>query len=104
MTKQLKASKAEKIELADFDAAKYLDDDEVIIEYLNLAFASGDAEEISRSLGTVARAKGMSEVARAAKLGRQSLYKALSPAGNPSVDTLVRVMAALGLKLAAAEA
>jgi probable addiction module antidote protein len=104
MTTHTKAAKTGKIKLTDFDAAAHLDRPERIAAYLNLAFASGDTEEISDALGVVARAKGMSEVARHAKLGRQSLYKALSPQGNPSVDTLVRVMSALGLRLAAAEA
>lgn len=92
------------LKVTDFDAAEYLDSPEVAIEYLNQAFASGEPALINAAIGDVARARGMSNVAKAAKLGRQSLYKALDKDGNPTVDTLVKVMSALGLKLTAAAA
>jgi probable addiction module antidote protein len=101
MTKQA-IHKAPK--LTEFDVAEYLDSPEVAIEYLNQAFATGEPGLITAAIGDVARARGMSGIAKTAKLGRQSLYKALDKGGNPSVDTLVRVMSALGLKLTAEEA
>jgi probable addiction module antidote protein len=84
-----------------FDAAEYLDSEEAIAAYLSDALASGDGAQIGQALGTVARVKGMAGIARKAKLGRQSLYKALSPDGNPSFDTVLRVIDALGVQLSA---
>lgn len=89
------------IKTTKFDAAAYLDDEESIVAYLSDALASGDSAQISQALGTAARAKGMAEIAEKAQLGRQSLYKALSVGGNPSFDTVLRVVGALGLKLSA---
>ena len=89
-----------KTKIRKFDAAEWLDSDEAIAHYLEDAIASGNAEEINQAFGTVARAKGMTEIARAANLGRESLYKALSAEGNPSFDTIRRVVNAMGLKLA----
>ena len=89
------------IKTTKFDAAAYLDDEESIVAYLSDALASGDSAQISQALGTAARAKGMAAIADKAQLGRQSLYKALSPDGNPSFDTVLRVIGALGLKLSA---
>lgn len=89
------------LKVTAFDPAEYLADEKLQVEYLNQAFASGEASLINAALGNVARARGMSAVAKAAKLGRQSLYKALDKDGNPTVDTLVKVMSALGLKLSA---
>ena len=100
----MSAKSSRKLLLTDFDAAEYLDSPEATIEYLNQAFATGEPALINAAIGDVARARGMSNVAKTAKLGRQSLYKALDKGGNPSVDTLVRVMSALGLKLTAEEA
>ncbi len=62
-------------------------------------FEDGDPALVAAALGDVARAKGMSQVAHAAGLGRESLYKALSPEGNPQFATVLKVMRALGLKL-----
>jgi probable addiction module antidote protein len=62
-------------------------------------FEDGDPALITHALGVVARAKGMSQIAQAAGLGRESLYKALSPEGNPEFATVLKVMRALGLKL-----
>jgi probable addiction module antidote protein len=85
-----------------FDPAEYLDNDEVIAEYINQALESGDAALIAASLGNVARAKGMAEIAAQAGLGRESLYKALSADGNPEFSTILKVLRALGLRLTAA--
>jgi probable addiction module antidote protein len=85
-----------------WDAAEHLKSDEDIAAYLNAAFEDGDPALIAAALGDIARAKGMTSVARAAGLGRESLYKALSPQGRPELATVMKVVQALGLKLTAA--
>ena len=72
--------------------------------YLEAALADGDPAVVTAALGDIARAKGMTAVARQAGLGRESLYKALSPNGNPEFATVLRVIEALGLRLHAAPA
>jgi len=67
--------------------------------YLDAALEDGDTGVIMAALGDIARAKGMSQVARAAGLGRESLYKSLSTTGNPEFATVLRVVRALGLRL-----
>jgi probable addiction module antidote protein len=84
-----------------FDPAEYLDDSESIAAYVSDALESGDPAFIADALGVVARARGMSEVAREAGVSRESLYRALSADGNPEFATVLRVMQALGLQLAA---
>ena len=82
-----------------WDAAEHLETDEDMAAYLEAALESGDASLVAAALGDIARAKGMTEIAREAGLGRESLYKALSPEGNPEFATILKVMNALGLKL-----
>jgi probable addiction module antidote protein len=82
-----------------FDAADYLDNPEVIAAYLTEAFETGDAEFIAAAIGDVARAKGMSGVAKEAGVSRESLYRSLGVKGNPEFDTVVRVMDALGMQI-----
>ena len=82
-----------------FDAAKYLDTDEAIAAFLTDAFESGDDGVFQDALKTAARARGMSEVARTAGLGRESLYKALQSDAQPRFATVRKVMAALGVQL-----
>ena len=77
------------------------DNDEVIACYLSEVLADGDMDELLEALKNVARAKGMSEVASAAGLGRESLYKALTPGAKPRFDTINRVLKALGVRLKA---
>lgn len=84
-----------------FDAAEYLDTEEAIAAFLNEAFETGDAAFISHSLGVVARAVGMSKIARDANLSRESLYRSLSAEGHPELSTVISVLKALGVKLAA---
>ena len=67
--------------------------------YLEAAFEDGDPALIAAALGDIARAKGMSQIARETGLGRESLYKALSPDGNPEFSTVLKVVRALGLRL-----
>jgi probable addiction module antidote protein len=86
-----------------FDAAEYLDDDQAIAEYLEeamkIAMEDSDPSFLSQALGTVARARGMSRIAKDAGLSRESLYKALGAEGNPEFGTVLKVLQALGLKL-----
>lgn len=84
-----------------FDAAAYLTGPEEIEAYLNAVFADGTAQEVALALGTVARAEGMSRVARDAGLNRVSLYTSLGEGGNPSLDTIMRVLDVLGFQLQA---
>jgi probable addiction module antidote protein len=81
-----------------YDSAKYLDTSEAIAAYMEEALESDDPAFIAWALGTVARARGMAQVAKKAGLSRESLYKALSTEGNPEFATIFRVMQALGLK------
>ncbi len=90
------------IETIPFDAAEYLDTPESQAELLSDAFDSGDPHYITHALGVVARARGMTSVAKEAGVTREALYKALSEDGDPRLSTLIGVMRALGVKLSAA--
>jgi probable addiction module antidote protein len=92
------------IKTQPFDAATYLDSDEATAEYLTAALETGDASFIADALGVVARAKGMTQIAKDAGLGRESLYKALREGANPELSTVLRVVEALGLRLSATPA
>lgn len=87
--------------LKPFDLSVLLDSDAAIAEYLSQVLADGDSDELIRALGHVAKAKGMTSVAQATGLGRESLYKALLPGAKPRFETIVRVMQALGMSLMA---
>lgn len=91
------------VKLRKWDSAEYLKSDEDMVLYLEacLAEAGDDAAFIAKALGNIARAKGMTQLARDTGLGRESLYKALSGEGNPSFATILKVMSALGIKLRA---
>ena len=84
-----------------FDAADYLDSEEMIAEYLNQALASGDTDLLLAAIGDVARARGMAQVARDSGLGRESLYKALTAGAKPRFDTVFKVLQALGVRVQA---
>lgn len=88
--------------LIPFDASAYLDSEELIAEYLSVALDSGDPDLLLAALGDIAKARGMSQVAKESGLGRESLYKALAPGAKPRFDTVLKVMHALGVKLQAA--
>ncbi len=88
------------LKIVPFDAARYLDSPEAIEAFLEDAFATNDIAEIMSALGAVARARGMSQLAEDTDLSRPSLYRALGPEGNPTLDTLLKVMRTLGLRLA----
>jgi len=87
-----------------WDPAEHLQSDEDMAAYLEAALEEGDASLFAAALGDIARAKGMSQLARETGLGRESLYKALSPTGNPEFATILRVVGALGLRLHATPA
>jgi len=88
-------------DLPDFDMAEHLKTDEDIANYLTLVLEENDAAELTHALGMIARARGMTEMARASGLTREALYKALRPTSHPRFDTIARVCAALGVKLVA---
>jgi probable addiction module antidote protein len=89
------------LKLKKWDSAEHLKTEEDMALYLEacLQEAGEDAAFIAKALGTIARAKGMSQLARDTGLGRESLYKALSGEGNPSFASILKVTAALGIKL-----
>ena len=86
---------------APFDAADYLDDEETIAEYLTAALDDPDPDVFLIAVRDVARARGMTQLARDAGLGRESLYKALTPGAKPRYDTVLKLLHALGIKLSA---
>lgn len=88
-------------ELPEFDAAPYLDNEEAIAAYLTDILEANDAGLLAAALGDIARARGMTEIAKAAGITREALYKALRPGSDPRFDTLNRVCAALGVRLIA---
>jgi len=88
---------------APYDVAEFLETPEEMAAYLEacIELADGDASFIAKALGDIARAKGMTQIARESGLSRESLYKALSGERSPSFDTILKVISALGLKLRA---
>lgn len=88
-----------KVKTKRWDPAEHLDSEEDMAAYLEAALEDGDPALIAAALGDIARAQGMSQIARKTGLGRESLYKALSPDGNPEFSTVLKVVRALGLRL-----
>jgi probable addiction module antidote protein len=82
-----------------WDVSEHLESEEAIAAYLNAAIEDGDPALIQAALGDIAKAKGMSQIARESGMGRQSLYKSLNENGNPSFTTIINVAKALGMKL-----
>lgn len=85
-----------------FDAADYLDSDTVVAEYLNAALEDDNPDVLLQAIADVAKARGMTQLAKETGLGRESLYKALAPGAKPRYDTVLRLMRALGVELHAA--
>jgi probable addiction module antidote protein len=104
MSKTTKAAVKTKPKLVPFDAARYLTDDTAIAEYVSAVLEQDDPELLLLALGDIARARGMTQVAKDAGLGRESLYKALAPGAKPRFDTIVKVARALGVRLSASVA
>ena len=95
---------SEKIKITDlpeFDLAEYLKTDEDVAQYLTMVLEENDGAELTHALGVIARARGMTEVARASGLTREALYKALRSSSQPRFETIARVCTALGVKLVA---
>jgi probable addiction module antidote protein len=100
MARALKSERhMKKIETAPFDAADYLDDEKTIAEYLTAALEDPNPDIFLVAVRDVARSRGMAQLARDTGLGRESLYKALSPGAKPRYDTMLKVLHALGVKL-----
>lgn len=91
-----------KLKTTRWDSAEHLRNDEEIAAYVEAALEQGDPALIAHALGTVARVRGMTQIARDTGMAREALYRALSPEGNPSFGTVLRVMDALGIVLAVA--
>lgn len=96
MTKRIRID-----ELTEFDAAPYLNSEEAIAAYLTDILEANDAGLLAAALGDIARARGMTEIAKSAGITREALYKALRPGSEPRFDTVNRVCAALGVRLVA---
>jgi probable addiction module antidote protein len=86
-------------DLQKFDMAEFLNDETEIAEYLKLVIEENDASELARALGTIARARGMNDIAKASGVTREALYRALRPGAKPRYETISRVCAALGVRL-----
>lgn len=96
MTRKIKIS-----ELPSFDMAEQLPDEQAVAEYLTIVMEENDPSALADALGTVARARGMAQIAKDAGIGREALYKALRADAKPRFDTISRVCQALGVKLVA---
>ncbi|MBK1619315.1 putative addiction module antidote protein [Lamprobacter modestohalophilus] len=95
---------SEKIRIADlpeFDITEHLEDDQAIAEYLTIVLEENDPALLAAAMGDIARARGMTEIAKASGIAREALYKALRPESQPRFDTINRVCHALGVKLVA---
>jgi len=88
-------------DLPEFDAAEYLNSEEDIAAYLTTVIEENDPALLAAALGDIARARGMSQVAKDAGIAREALYKALRPGSEPRFETISRVCAALGVRLVA---
>ena len=96
MSKRIKVA-----DLPEFDAAPYLESEASIAAYLTDILEANDPALLAAALGDIARARGMSEIAKASGLTREALYKALRPDAQPRFDTISRVCTALGVRLVA---
>ena len=96
MAKKLKVS-----ELQEFDAAEYLSTEEDVAAYLTTALEENDPALLAAAIGDIARARGMTQVAKDSGIAREALYKALRPGSEPRFETISRVCAALGVRLVA---
>ena len=90
-----------KNELTDFDISQYLDNKEVIAEYLTQVLEDGDIDELMMAIGNIAKAKGLTQISKDSGLGRESLYKTFNKGSKPRFDTVVRVLNSFGIHLKA---
>jgi probable addiction module antidote protein len=99
LKKKPRRKKMEKITVSDWDTAEFLETKEDVVAYLDAALAENDTKYLLKAIGNVARSKGMAQIARELKLNREGLYESLSPKGNPSFTTVVKVLNNLGFQL-----
>jgi probable addiction module antidote protein len=96
MTRKIKIA-----DLPEFDMAEHLPDEQAIAEYLTVVLEEDDSAALAEALGTIARARGMTEIARSSGITREALYKALRSDASPRFETISKVCAALGVRLVA---
>lgn len=96
MTRKIKTA-----DLPEFDMAEHLPDEQAVAEYLTVILEENDPAALADALGTIARARGMSDIAKASGITREALYKALRPDASPRFETISKVCAALGVRLVA---
>ena len=87
------------VKVSEFDVSKYLDNEELIAEYLSAALEDENPDVFLAAVGHVAKARGMSEISEKSGLGRESLYKAFSPGAKPRYETVQKVLSSLGVKV-----
>jgi len=92
------------VKLKKFEPSDFLDDDEVVAEYLTAALEDPNPDVFLAAVGNVAKARGMSSIAKQSGLGRESLYKALAPGAKPRYDTMLKLLQSLGVKLSVSAA
>lgn len=92
------------VRITEFDPSAFLDDDEVVAEYLTAALEDENPDVFLAAVGNVAKARGMSAIAERSGLGRESLYKALASGAKPRYDTVLKVLQSLGVKLSVSAA
>ena len=97
----MKKRRVKTSELPEFDVSKYLNDEASIAEYLTMVIEQDDRALLAATLGDIANARGMTEIAKSTGLAREALYKALRADAHPRFDTVSKVCAALGVKLVA---
>ena len=88
-----------KVTVSDWDPAEYINTKEDITAFIGAALEENDIEFLLKTIGYVARSEGMSQIARELGVTREGLYKSLSPAGNPSFETVLKLLDILGLRL-----
>lgn len=96
MTKKIKIT-----DLPEFDMAEHLPDEQAVAEYLTVVLEENDPAALAEALGTIARARGMTDIAKSSGITREALYKALRPNASPRFETISKVCAALGVRLVA---
>ena len=96
MTKKIKVA-----DLPEFDITEHLDSEQAIAEYITIVLEENDPAALADALGSVARARGMTDIAKASGITREALYKALRPNAQPRFETVSKVCAALGIRLVA---
>ncbi len=87
------------VKVTDFDVSQYLDNEELIAEYLSAALEDENPDVFLAAVGHVAKARGMSDIAKKSGLGRESLYKAFAPGAKPRYETVQKVLGTLGVKV-----